>query len=184
MVVTNNSEVAEKVQMLRNHGCKKKYYHLITGFNSRLDSLQAAILRVKLKHLDKWIELRRRKAQLYSELFEEFEAIETPYEADYGFHVFNYYTIRIKNNIINREKLREFLSSYSVATAVYYPLSLHLQEVHRALNCKRGSYPESESAQKEVLSLPIYPELEEKKIEDIVKLMKSFVKEKSVLKMT
>lgn len=183
-VVTNSLELSERVKMLRNHGCREKYYHLIPGFNSRLDSLQAAILRVKLRHLDEWIEQRRRKAGLYSKLLSEIEAIEPPYEADYSFHMFNYYTVRLKSHAVNREKLRQFLNSYSIATTIYYPLSLHLQEVYRALNYKKGDYPESESAQEEVFSLPLYPELEENKLEEIVKLMKSFIQEKSVSEIT
>jgi dTDP-4-amino-4,6-dideoxygalactose transaminase len=176
-VVTDSPELAQRVRMLRNHGCQDKYYHLIPGFNSRLDSLQAAILRVKLRHIDEWIGQRRQKADLYSRLLSEIEAIESPQQADYGLHVFNYYTIRLKNRVVNREELRQFLNSHGVATAIYYPLSLHLQEVYRALGHKKGDYPESEDAQEEVLSLPIYPELEENEIEKIVELIKSFAQE-------
>jgi dTDP-4-amino-4,6-dideoxygalactose transaminase len=173
-VVTNSPELAERVRMLRNHGCREKYYHLVPGFNSRLDSLQAAILRVKLRHLDDWIEQRRQKANLYSRLLSDITTIEPPYQADYGFHVFNYYTVRLKNSTVNRGKLLQFLNSNRVATAIYYPLSLHLQEVYRALDYNKGDYPESENAQEEVFSLPIYPELKGNDIENIVNLMKSF----------
>jgi len=176
MVVTNSPEIAEKVKMLRNHGCKEKYYHLIPGFNSRLDSLQAAILRVKLRHLDEWIEMRRRKAFLYSELLNEIEGTEPPFEAPYSYHIFNYYTVRLNNSKLNRNKLREYLSSQGIATAVYYPLSLHLQEVYKPLGYKLGDFPESERAQEEVFSLPMYPELNEKQIQRIVKAIKSFCK--------
>lgn len=175
MVVTNNPELAEKVTMLRNHGCKQKYYHLIPGFNSRIDSLQAAILRVKLRHLDEWIGQRRQRAQLYSQLLELIDGIEPPYTAPYGCHVFNYYTIRLNNSKLSRDEVKQFLNSQGIATAIYYPLSLHLQEVYKSLGHKRGDFPNSEQAQEEVLSLPIYPELEEEQIESIAKTIKEFV---------
>jgi dTDP-4-amino-4,6-dideoxygalactose transaminase len=176
MVVTGNPEIAEKVRMLRNHGCKEKYYHLIPGVNSRLDSLQAAILRVKLRHLDRWIEQRRRKASLYSQLFSGMEDLVPPYEAPYASHIYNYYTIRLNNPKVNRDKLREYLESQGVGTAVYYPLSLHLQEVYKTLSYKPGDFPESEKAQEEVLSLPIYPELSEEQINMITGAIIDFFK--------
>lgn len=173
-VVTNSAEIAEKVEMLRNHGCKERYYHLIPGFNSRLDSLQAAVLRVKLSHLDKWIEKRHQKAALYSRLLSEINGIEPLFEAPYSYHIFNYYTVRLRNPEVSRDKLREYLSAQGIATAVYYPLSLHLQEVYKRLDYKLGDLPESERAQKEVLSLPMYPELSEEQIEKIAETIKNF----------
>jgi len=175
MVITSNPEIAERVVMLRNHGCKQKYYHLVPGFNSRLDSLQAAILRVKLKHLDEWNSLRQQKASLYSRLFEEIDGVEPPYVAPYSYHIFNYYTIRVQNPV-GRDKLQEYLSSQGIATAIYYPLSLHLQEVYKPLGYQSGDFSESEKAQEEVLSLPIYPELSEGQIEEIVKAFEAYHK--------
>lgn len=172
MVVTNAPEIAEKVNMLRNHGSKQKYYYLIPGFNSRLDELQAAILRVKLRHIEKWISERRRKAAFYVRLLQGVEGVETPYEAPWGFHMFNYYTIRVRNG---RGELQKSLASHGIATAVYYPLSLHLQEVYRSLGYKSGDFPRSEQAQEQVLSLPIYPELKEKQVEEIAKVIKDFM---------
>ena len=174
MVVTNSSEIAEKVEMLRNHGCKEKYYHLVPGFSSRLDSLQAAILRVKLGHLGNWIELRRQKASVYSQLFDQIDGIQPPYVAPDSYHIFNYYTIRLENSHGDRDKLREHLSAKGIATAIYYPLSLHLQEVHKALNYQNGDFPESEQAQEQVLSLPMYPELDEWQIDEVVAGIKEF----------
>ena len=174
MVVTNDLEIAEKVIMLRNHGCKEKYYHLIPGFNSRLDALQAAILRVKLRHLDEWNELRRQKASVYSQRLGEVAGIEPPYIAPDSYHVFNYYTIRLRNSRGDRDKLRRFLSSQGISTAIYYPLSLHLQEVYKSLGYKLGDFPESELAQEQVLSLPIYPELNDVQIEEIVNEIQQF----------
>ena len=164
MVVTNDPEIAKGVNILRNHGCEQKYYHFTPGFNSRLDSLQAAILRVKLEHLDQWIEQRRHKASLYSELLGDIKGIEPPYTAPYGYHTFNYYSVRLKNPKVNRDRLREYLDAHGIATAVYYPLSLHLQEVYKSLGYRPGDFPESEKAQEEVLSLPMYPELTEEQI--------------------
>jgi len=174
MVVTNNPEIAEKVKMLRNHGCKEKYYHLIPGFNSRLDELQAAILRVKLRYLDKWNELRRQKASIYSRLLAEIEEIELPYIAPYSYHIFNYYTIRLRNPRGDRDKLRQYLNSQGIATAIYYPISLHLQEVYKSLGGNPGDFSESERAQEEVLTLPMYPELNEEQIGLIAKTIQSF----------
>lgn len=175
MVITNSPEIAEGAVILRNHGCKQKYYHLVPGFNSRLDSLQAAILRVKLKHLDEWNSLRQQKASLYSRLFEEIDGIEPPYVAPYSYHIFNYYTIRV-GNPVERDKLQEYLSSQGIATAIYYPLSLHLQEVYKSSGHKLGDFPNSECAQEEVLSLPIYPEMSKAQIEEITELIKTEIK--------
>ncbi len=174
LVVTNDTQTAETLKMLRNHGCKEKYYHLIPGFNSRLDSLQAAILRVKLRYLDKWIELRRQKAALLSKLLEEVGDIKVPYEAPYAYHNFNYYTIRLNNARTSRPKLIEHLKASGIATAIYYPVSLHLQQVHKSLGYKTGDFPESERAQEEVLSLPMYPELKEEQISNIAETIREY----------
>jgi len=176
MVITNNPGIAEKVAMLRNHGCKQKYYHIISGFSSRLDELQAAILRVKLRHLDDWIQLRRLKASVYYRLFDQIDGIEPPYVVSDSYHVFNYYTIRLKNGKPNRDKLREYLNARGIVTAIYYPLSLHLQQVFKPLGYKPGDFPESEKAQEGVLSLPIYPELTEGQIEGVVEVIGQGVK--------
>lgn len=182
MVVTDSDDIAEKVRMLRNHGAHDKYRTVLHGFNSRLDELQAAILRVKLRHLDSWIELRRQKADMLSGLLEQVPGIQPPYIASYSYHVFNYYTIRLnfqsqpqsqsqskyQSPITNhRSRLQSYLASCGIATAVYYPLSLHLQEVYRSLGYKPGDFPESEQAQEQVISLPMYPELSEEQIKEI-----------------
>jgi dTDP-4-amino-4,6-dideoxygalactose transaminase len=176
MVVTNNPETAEKVTMLRNHGSQKKYFSSVPGFNSRLDELQAAILRVKLRHLDKWLELRRQKAALYSRLLKQINGVQPPHEAPDCRHIFNYYTIRLENRKLNRDRLKEYLNSQGIATAIYYPLSLHLQQVYKPLGYKAGDLPESERAQEEVISLPMYPELGDDKIEAIARAIASFAK--------
>lgn len=178
MVTTNNPGIAEMVAMLRNHGCREKYYHLIPGFNSRLDELQAAILRVKLKHLNEWIELRRQKASLYTKLLGQIAGVSPPYIAPYSHHIFNYYTIRLNSSPQSksiRNNLQQFLTSQGIATAIYYPLSLHLQDVYKPLGYKPGDFLESEKAQGQVLSLPMYPELGDDKIEEVMQAIKKFM---------
>lgn len=173
MVVTNNPDIAEEVRMLRNHGYKEKYFYETHGFNSRLDSIQAAILRVKFRHLDKWIKMRHEKASLYTKLLKKIDGIKTPYTNHSNYSTFNYYTIRVDKRL-GRGKLADFLKSYGINVAVYYPLSLHLQKVYEPLGYKIGDFPESEYAQEEVLSLPIYPELENQQIEWIVNQIREF----------
>jgi len=174
MVTTDNRQIAEGVAMLRQHGSRTKYYHLVSGFNSRLDALQAAILQVKLGHLDQWIKLRREKVLYYVQLLGGVEELELPYIEQHSRHIFNYFTIRLRN-LPSRDKMREYLGSQGIATAVYYPLSLHLQEPFKSLGYKPGDFPVSEKAQEEVLSLPMYPELSKEQIEETAKAVKEFL---------
>jgi dTDP-4-amino-4,6-dideoxygalactose transaminase len=174
MVVTNAPEIAETVRILRVHGSKTTYQHVMHGFNSRLDALQAAILRVKLKHLDHWNELRRSKAALYTRLLSRVDGIEPPYFEKNCKSSCNYYTVRIKDSHLGRDELRKHLESKGIQTMVYYPLSLHLQEVYKYLGHKLGDFPESELAQEQVLTLPMYPELSEEQIEGVVSEIKRF----------
>jgi dTDP-4-amino-4,6-dideoxygalactose transaminase len=174
MVVTNDAQIVETVRILRVHGSKASYQHVMHGFNSRLDALQAAILRVKLKHLDRWNELRRNKAALYTKLLSQIDGIEPPHSERHAESSCNYYTVRIKGSRLNRNELRNHLESKSIQTAVYYPLSLHLQEVYKYLGYKPGDFPQSELFQEQVLSLPMYPELSEERIEEVVGEIKSF----------
>jgi dTDP-4-amino-4,6-dideoxygalactose transaminase len=174
MVITNESKIAEVVGMLRKHGSKLSYYHLLPGFNSRLDALQAAILRVKLKYLDNWNRLRREKAFHYTQLLSQIDGIEPPYIEGHNISSVNYYTIRLKNSRINRDELRKYLESKGIDTAVYYPLALHLQKVYEPLGYKPGDFPQSEQAQEQVLSLPMYPEMSQEQIEEVVGEIKKF----------
>jgi len=175
MVVTNNAGIAETVRILRVHGSKASYQHVMHGFNSRLDALQAAILRVKLKYLDRWNELRHSKTSLYTRLLTAIDGIEPPYFDKDCKPSCNYYTIRLKDSRLNRDELRKHLESKGIQTAVYYPLSLHLQEVYNYLGHKPGDFPQSELAQEQVLTLPMYPELLEQQIEEIVGEIKKFL---------
>ncbi len=174
MVVTSDAQIAETVRILRAHGSKASYQHVTHGFNSRLDALQAAILRAKLKHLDDWIEARRRKATLYTELLSRLDGIEPPHSEKHPRSSCNYYTIRLKDSRLNRAELRKHLVSQGIQTAVYYPLSLHLQEVYRYLAYKPGDFPQSELAQEQVLSLPMYAELSEEQVEEAAGEISSF----------
>lgn len=169
MVVTNSKGLAEKVRLLRVHGQTAKYQSEMVGFNSRLDEIQAAILRAKLKYLDEWTRLRQEKAALYDELLKD-SSVKTPYVASGVRHVFNQYTIRTSN----RDKLNEWLKKKEIGTAIYYPVPFHLQKVFEYLGYKEGSLPEAEKAAKEVLSLPIYPELTGEQIREVSKAIISF----------
>jgi len=168
MVVTNNSELAEKVRVLRVHGAKPKYHHSMVGLNSRLDAIQAAVLLVKLKYLDDWSEARRENAEVYNHLFAETDVV-TPYVEDYNEHIYNQYIIRVKD----RDRVRDYLKEQDIGTSIYYPVSLHLQECYADLGYKEGDLPESEKAAKETLALPIYPELTPEQQEYVVEAIKN-----------
>lgn len=163
LITTSSDAVFQNLKYLRDHGQTKKYYYSIHGYNSRLDTLQAAILKVKLKYIDRWIKMRQKNAKYYNELFKNFDII-TPTVPDYATHCFNYYTIRVKE----RDKIMERLRCNGIASAIYYPLCLHLQEVYKDLGYKKGDFPVAEKLQEEVLSLPMYPELNKKEIEEVV----------------
>ena len=175
MVVTNDQQIAEMVGMLRQHGSRVSYHHLMSGFNSRLDSLQAAILRVKLRHLDNWNKLRREKALLYTQLLGEIDGVEPPSIDEYNLTSANYYTIRLTGSYKNRDELRKHLESKDIQVMVYYPLSLHLQEVYKPLGYKPGDFPQSEQAQEQVLSLPMFPELSEDQVKEVARQIKKFL---------
>lgn len=176
MVVTNEPKTAETVDLLRKHGANTHYHYLLPGFNSRLDTLQAAILNVKLKRLGSWNELRRNKTALYNQLLSRTDGIEPPFVEEFSKPSFTYYTIRLKDSSLSRNKLREYLESRGIQTMVYYPLSLHLQEAYRSLGYREGDLPESELAQEQVLSLPMYPELSEGQIREVVEETKEFIR--------
>jgi dTDP-4-amino-4,6-dideoxygalactose transaminase len=170
MVVCNDPELAERVRILRVHGGERRYYHSVVGYNSRLDALQAAALRVKLKYLDRWTEKRRQHAHFYDQQLEELTVV-TPYAEPHNRHIYNQYTIRATD----RDELHEFLRQHGVGTALYYPLPLHLQECYRQLNYRTGDLPEAERAARETISLPVYPELTRQQQEYVVSRIAAFV---------
>ena len=170
MVVAQSQELADKVRLLREHGSKPKYYHAIVGTNSRLDALQAAILRVKLKHLDRWSEGRARNAALYNSLFEGSRVVR-PHHDPRTRHIYNQYVIRVPK----RDELRVFLTERTIGNEVYYPVPLHLQKCFAPLGYKEGDMPNAETAAKETIALPIYPELTEEQIRYVAAAVREFV---------
>jgi dTDP-4-amino-4,6-dideoxygalactose transaminase len=167
MVVTNDASVAEHIRTLRSHGSRTKYFHDMPGFNSRLDSLQAAVLGVKLRHLDAWLERRRELAAAYSDALCGAEGITLPAEVPGSRHIYNYYTTRVSGGARKRDAVAAHLKAEGISTAVYYPKSLHLQPVYATLGYSLGDFPVSEAAQDEVLSLPMYPELTEVQVHEV-----------------
>jgi dTDP-4-amino-4,6-dideoxygalactose transaminase len=171
IITTSNKDLADKIIMLRNHGQKQKYYHEIKGFNSRLDNLQAAILRIKLKHLDGWNALRNKWASLYTELLSN-TSLVTPKVENWAYHVFHIYGVLCekRNDMIN------YLKEKEIGAGIHYPVPIHLLDAFKDLNYKEGDFPITEKFAKEVISLPIFPELNEDKINYIVNAIKDFEK--------
>ncbi len=189
LVVTHDGERAETIRSLRHHGCRsqqEQYYYDLIGINGRLDELQAAVLSVKLKYLDHWTALRRAHAQTYNRLFQETglatdqgtqcgkegKPLCLPYEREGNYHVFHQYVVRAHK----RDALRAFLIQHDIGCGIYYPLPIHLQPCYRDLQYREGSMPESERAAKEVLALPVFPELTEAQQERVVETIVQFYK--------
>jgi dTDP-4-amino-4,6-dideoxygalactose transaminase len=154
-VTTQDAEVARKIRMLRDHGQSRKYYHDIEGYNGRLDTIQAGILRAKLKHLAQWNEQRRAVAEQYSRLFAGVEAVQAPQEPSWSKGVYHLYVVRVQN----REKLQAELGAAGIGTAIHYPIPLHLQKAYQRLGYRAGDFPAAERVAPEILSLPMYPQL-------------------------
>jgi len=170
-VVTNDATLAEKVRLLRDHGRQEKYVHLMRGFAYRLDALQAAILRVKLRHLEEWNRRRRERAYLYRELLSDIPLKMMPPEETAGTRsVYHMFVVRTSR----REEVRAHLRSQGIETGVHYPLPLHLQPAYRDLGYHKGDLPASEEAAREVLSLPMYPELTREQMEQVARALQSF----------
>jgi dTDP-4-amino-4,6-dideoxygalactose transaminase len=171
MAITNDEKLAETLSLLRIHGAKPKYYHKIVGGNFRLDALQAAVLRVKLKYLEGWSEKRRQVASHYRGLFEEMGLLRwVSLLKDSPGHIYHQFVARFPD----RDRLQEFLHDRGIETAVYYPAPLHIQECFRDLGSRQGDFPHSESAAKESLALPLYPELPADHQEYVVEQIKEF----------
>jgi dTDP-4-amino-4,6-dideoxygalactose transaminase len=162
MITTDDAELAAKLRILRDHGQHPRYYHHFVGLNSRLDALQAAVLSVKLPHLDQWAAARKRHAELYQAEFSRrgiSATVVAPPVAEDCHHVWNQFTVRVKNG--RRDALQKHLADRKIGSAIYYPVPLHLQKCFAGLGYEEGALPVTEQACREVLSLPIYPELTE-----------------------
>ena len=169
MVVTDDDALAQKVRLLRQYGWKKRYTSSLRGINSRLDELQAAILRAKLRHLDEWNEARRARARLYDGLLAG-SSVTTPTEMDYARHVYHLYVVRCPH----RDGLKSYLAEHGVGTAIHYPVPIHLQEAYHDLGYRRGDFPVTEACADEILSLPMYPELQENEVREVSELVKGY----------
>jgi dTDP-4-amino-4,6-dideoxygalactose transaminase len=156
-VTTNSEEMAHKMRMLRDHGQAKKYYHNMEGYNGRLDSLQAGILRVKLRHLAGWNEKRKQAAQRYDEMFAGVEGIITPLRPEWSRPVYHLYVIRVRD----RQVLQKHLAEAKIDTGIHYPIPLHLQKAYSSLGYKHGDFPVCEKVAEQILSLPMFPSLSE-----------------------
>jgi dTDP-4-amino-4,6-dideoxygalactose transaminase len=174
MVVTDSVSLAEKIRLLRVHGSRPKYFHKQIGINSRLDTIQAAILLVKFKYLEKWTAERQKKAERYQLLFRDLvssvNGLRLPTIQYQNRHIFHQFVIRVPE----RDQLKQYLSGEGIGTDIYYPVPLHLQECYSFLKYRRGDLPNSEKASEEVLALPIYPELTEDQQMAVVDRIKAF----------
>ena len=185
MVVTNDPALADRIKLLRTHGYRPKYYNKVVGGNFRLDAIQAAVLRVKLKYLDGWTESRRRNVEIYRRLLREAGLVlddwggepldgrggfVLPHDAGRGRHIYNQFIIRADR----RDELMAHLKDCRIGTEVYYPLPMHLQECFAGLGYERGDFPASERAADETLALPIYPELTEPMMAFVVAALADF----------
>jgi len=173
IITTNDAALADRLRLLHVHGARDKYVYELLGMNSRLDAMQAAILRVKLRYLDKWAAARQHNADRYRQLFSEFHLkarVRLPAAPPLCTHVYNQFTIRSSD----RDNLREHLLTRGLPSEIYYPIALHLQKAFAYLGHKQGDFPASEAASREVLSLPIYPELTEAQQHSVVAAIADF----------
>ncbi len=178
LVATNRQDRAEKIRILRHHGESSKYRHEAIGLNSRLDEIQAAVLSVKLRYLDQWVDERIQRARLYLELFSATgllgdRVLRVPTPSEGGSHVFNYYVIHAED----RDGLKNFLHEQRVETGVYYPIPLHLQPCFASLGYRKGDFPNAELAAAQVLALPMYPELAFEQQQFVVEAIKNFYRQ-------
>ena len=167
LVTTNNDELAEKIRILRQHGSKPKYYHKIIGGNFRLDTMQAAVLLEKFPYLEEWHKGRQKNAEYYNEHLKD--VVDTPFVESYNIMIYNQYTIRTSM----RDELQDKLNEANIGNAIYYPVPLHLQECFAYLGYRGGDLPESEKAAKEVVSIPIYPELTDEQMDYVIRVIKN-----------
>ncbi len=170
MVTTDDEGLAEKVGILRKHGGRSEYHHSMIGYNSRLDTLQAAILQVKLKYLDGWSKKRQENAGYYDQALKGVDEVKTPKDMGFGRHIYNQYTLRAKR----RDELKAWLKAKGIGCKVYYPLPLSLQDCYRFLGYREGDMPQAERAAQEAISIPIFPELSREEKEEVARAIGGF----------
>jgi len=170
MLVTNNTEIAGKVRMLRNYGQREKYHHIFLAYNRRLDTLHAAILRVKLKYLDSWNAARQRAARLYEALLHDVNGVTTPEVAQERTHVYHLYVIQHPQ----RDALMAHLREQNISTGLHYPIPVHLQPCYASLGVPRGSLPVTEAIAPRLLSLPMYPEITREQVQHVCNQIRQF----------
>ena len=168
-MVTNDQRVYEKIRLLRDHGQEKKYYHSCVGWNARMDGIQGAVLRVKLKGLDRGNAARRAHAGLYREQLAGRAEVITPHAADYGSHVYHVYAIRVKG----RDQLLQALADQGISCGIHYPIPIHLQSAYQSLGLGCGSFPVAERCAQEFLSLPMFPELTPDQVQVVTSELKA-----------
>lgn len=169
MIVTNDEKLATQARILRAHGSNPKYYHAQLGYNSRLDEIQSAALRIKLRHLDDWNNARAKNATYYDKKLAELPVV-TPYRAENRKHIFHLYNVQTED----RDGMLAHLKENGIASGIYYPVPLHLQEVYKPLGYKEGDLPHSETIAKKMFALPLYPELTEETIDEIVAVVRNY----------
>jgi dTDP-4-amino-4,6-dideoxygalactose transaminase len=180
-VTTNDEELAKKIRMIRDHGQAKKYYHDMEGYNGRLDSVQAGILNVKLKHLPNWNQSRREHARKYNELYAKLDTNAVmPYEPSWSKGVYHLYVVQVEN----REAVQSALTNENIGTGIHYPIPLHLQKAYTRLGYRRGDLPVSENAAQRILSLPMYPGISEADQVRVVEALGQTVKGAVVQRLT
>jgi dTDP-4-amino-4,6-dideoxygalactose transaminase len=167
-VATNNPDLAAKARTLRDHGQIEKYYHSMEGYNGRLDSIQAGILRVKLAHLAQWNDQRRKNAEIYEELLSLVDGVVLPFEPSWSRAVYHLYVVRIQD----RQEMQAYLKDAGVGTGIHYPIPLHLQEAYCSLGYHKGDFPVAERIAPEILSLPMYPQLQRSEQETVARAVK------------
>lgn len=172
-VVTHNSELQEKIRILRDHGQVQKYQHRMVGWNSRMDGIQAAVLQVKLRYLEQGNRLRRYHASNYQKALDDIEEIILPTQAAYARHVYHIYAIRVQD----RDEILTCLAEKDIGCGVHYPVPIHLQEAYRHLGYRRGAFPVAERCASEFLSLPMYPELTYSQVEEVIRGVKMAIAE-------
>ncbi len=172
MIVTNDEKTAERIRMLRVHGSSIRYIHSEIGMNSRLDNLQAAVIRIKLRYLDKWLEARRNNAGYYNTKLKGLP-VETPYVPEYNVHTYHQYTLRVRKD---QENIMKALNDAGIEARTYYPVPLHLQDCYKGLGYGQGSIKISEAACREVFSVGVYPELKREEMDYVISKIREFVK--------